>query len=79
MYYVLVILFVILISGLRIIKEYERSVIFFLGKQTSIRGPGLIYLIPIFEKMVEFGGLFYSLVLFIIIISLSLRVQIVPI
>jgi regulator of protease activity HflC (stomatin/prohibitin superfamily) len=52
-YYVLGILIVILLSGIRVIKEYERAVIFFLGKQTSIRGPGLIYLIPIFERMVK--------------------------
>jgi regulator of protease activity HflC (stomatin/prohibitin superfamily) len=53
MYYILIILFVIIVSGIRVIKEYERAVIFFLGKQTVIRGPGLIYLIPIFEKMVK--------------------------
>lgn len=52
-YYILGVLFSILISGIRVIKEYERGVIFFLGKQTNIRGPGLIYLIPIFEKMVK--------------------------
>ncbi len=53
MYYILGVLFVIFISGIRVIKEYERAVIFFLGKQTNIRGPGLIYLVPVFEKMVK--------------------------
>lgn len=53
MYYILGILFIILASGIRVIKEYERAVIFFLGKQTVIRGPGLVYLTPIFEKMVK--------------------------
>ena len=53
MYYILIVLFIILISGIRVIKEYERSVIFFLGRQTAVRGPGLIYLVPIFEKMVK--------------------------
>ncbi len=52
-YYVLGVIVVILASGIRVIKEYERSVVFFLGKQTAVRGPGLIYLIPIFEKMVK--------------------------
>ena len=33
------------------LKEYERGVIFFLGRVTGVRGPGLIFLIPIFEKM----------------------------
>jgi regulator of protease activity HflC (stomatin/prohibitin superfamily) len=34
-----------------VLKEYERGVIFFLGRVTGVRGPGLIFLIPIFEKM----------------------------
>ena len=41
----------LLVSGLRVVKQYERGVIFFLGKCTGVRGPGLIYIIPIFEKM----------------------------
>lgn len=53
LYYILGVLFIIFISGIRVIKEYERAVVFFLGKQTDIRGPGLIYLIPVFEKMVK--------------------------
>ena len=53
LYYILGVLFIIAVSGIRVIKEYERAVVFFLGKQTNIRGPGLIYLIPIFEKMVK--------------------------
>ena len=50
---ILIVLFVFIISGIRVIKEYERAVIFFLGKQTAIRGPGLIFLVPIFETMVK--------------------------
>jgi regulator of protease activity HflC (stomatin/prohibitin superfamily) len=52
-YYFLGFVFLVLISGIRVVKEYERSVIFFLGKQTDVRGPGLIYLTPIFEQMVK--------------------------
>jgi len=37
--------------SLRIVKEYDRGVIFFLGKLTGVRGPGLIILIPLFEQM----------------------------
>jgi regulator of protease activity HflC (stomatin/prohibitin superfamily) len=48
-----VVLFVILVSGLKVIKQYERSVIFFLGKCTGVRGPGLIYVVPIFEHMTK--------------------------
>ena len=52
-YYLLIILFFILCSGIRVVKEYERIVVFFLGRQTAVRGPGLIYLVPVFEKMVK--------------------------
>ena len=37
--------------SLRVVKEYDRGVVFFLGKFTSVRGPGLIILIPVFEQM----------------------------
>ncbi|MDD4989128.1 MAG: SPFH domain-containing protein [Candidatus Pacebacteria bacterium] len=48
---IIFIVVVLLFSSLKILKEYERGVIFFLGKSTGMRGPGLIILIPIFEKM----------------------------
>lgn len=47
-----VVVFIILVS-LRVVKEYERGVIFFLGKVTGVRGPGLIFVIPIFEQMTK--------------------------
>lgn len=47
-----VILLLILFS-LRIVKEYDRGVIFFLGKCTGVRGPGLTFLIPVFEQMTK--------------------------
>ncbi|MCK9393600.1 MAG: SPFH domain-containing protein [Candidatus Paceibacterota bacterium] len=47
------VILVVLIFSLRVIKEYERAVIFFLGKYTGIKGPGLIILIPIFQTMVK--------------------------
>jgi regulator of protease activity HflC (stomatin/prohibitin superfamily) len=46
-----VIIIVLLAKSLKVLNEYERGVIFFLGKCTGVRGPGLIILIPIFEKM----------------------------
>src|SRR5882672_12148227 len=42
---------VLVALSLRVVKEYDRGVIFFLGKYTGVRGPGLIILIPIFEQM----------------------------
>ena len=46
-----IVIAVVLLFSLRVIKEYERAVIFFLGKYTGIKGPGLIILIPIFQTM----------------------------
>ena len=42
-----------LVFSLRVVKEYDRGVIFFLGKCTGVRGPGLIILVPIFEQMTK--------------------------
>ncbi|MDD5639603.1 MAG: slipin family protein [Candidatus Pacebacteria bacterium] len=47
----LIILIILFFASLRVIKEYERAVIFFLGKYTGVKGPGLIILIPIFQRM----------------------------
>ncbi len=49
----LVVLVLLLAASLRVVKEYDRGVIFFLGKYTGVRGPGLIILIPVFEQMTK--------------------------
>ena len=51
MTFILPILIVLFLLSVRIVKEYDRGVIFFLGKCIGVRGPGLILLIPILEKM----------------------------
>src|SRR3954453_3608508 len=43
----------IVASSIRILKEYERGVVFRLGRMVGVRGPGLILLIPFIEKMVK--------------------------
>jgi regulator of protease activity HflC (stomatin/prohibitin superfamily) len=53
LYIILAIVVVLTLSGLRVVKQYERGVIFFLGKCTGVRGPGLIFVIPIFEQMTK--------------------------
>jgi len=40
-------------SSIRIVKEYERGVIFRLGRLVGARGPGLFLLIPFIEKMIK--------------------------
>jgi len=39
------------VSGVKILKEYERAVIFRLGRLVASRGPGIIYVIPFIERM----------------------------
>jgi len=53
--YLATIVIILLISGIKVIKEYQRGVIFRLGRLVGTRGPGLIYVFPIFEKMVRVG------------------------
>ena len=50
---VIFVVVVLVFMSLRIVKEYDRGVIFFLGKVTGVRGPGLIILIPLFELMTK--------------------------
>jgi regulator of protease activity HflC (stomatin/prohibitin superfamily) len=49
--FVIVIIILFFVLSLRVVKEYDRGVIFFLGKVTGVRGPGLIILIPVLEQM----------------------------
>lgn len=44
------IIIVILLSGLRIAQEYQRSIVFRLGRFQSIKGPGLYWIIPFIER-----------------------------
>jgi len=53
--WIAIVVAIILLSGVKVVKEYERAVIFFLGRLKGFRGPGLIYVVPIFEKMVRVG------------------------
>lgn len=48
-----VILLVILASALRVMREYERAVIFQIGRFWKVKGPGLILLIPVLQQMVR--------------------------
>jgi regulator of protease activity HflC (stomatin/prohibitin superfamily) len=50
---VLIIILAAIISGVKVLKEYERGVVFRLGRMVGARGPGLVYIIPGIEKMVK--------------------------
>ena len=50
---IILIAVVVLPQMIRIVREYERGVIFRLGKLLGTKGPGLIFLIPIIDRMVD--------------------------
>ncbi len=50
---VVLVVAIFLLSGLKILNEYERSVIFRLGRLTPYRGPGVIFVIPVLERQVR--------------------------
>jgi len=47
----IVIVIILVLLSIRIVKEYDRGVVFRLGRAVGIRGPGLIFLIPLIEMM----------------------------
>ena len=53
-YLLLVVLVVMFLSAaIRILREYERGIVFTLGRFTGVKGPGLIILIPFVQQMVK--------------------------
>jgi len=50
---VLFIIAVVLSSSIRVLREYERAVVFMLGRFWGIKGPGLFILIPVVQQMVR--------------------------
>ncbi len=49
----IIFIIMVVVSAVKILPEYERGVIFFLGKYQSVKGPGLIILIPGLQKMIK--------------------------
>src|SRR5258708_35546339 len=49
----LVIIVVLVTSSLRILREYERGVVFQLGRFWKVKGPGLVILVPAIQQMVR--------------------------
>jgi len=54
-FYIFLLVFIIFIlaSSIRILNEYERGVVFRIGRCIGVKGPGLILLIPIVDRMVK--------------------------
>ncbi|MBT6044046.1 MAG: slipin family protein [Gammaproteobacteria bacterium] len=51
--FLLVIVGAFLFAAINIMREYERAVVFFLGKFQNVKGPGLILIIPMIQQMVK--------------------------
>ncbi|MQA99692.1 MAG: slipin family protein [Actinobacteria bacterium] len=45
--------FILLVSAIRIVQEYERGVIFRLGRVVGAKGPGLFFIIPLIDRMTK--------------------------
>jgi regulator of protease activity HflC (stomatin/prohibitin superfamily) len=54
-FFVILIIFgiIIIANAIRVLREYERGVIFRLGRMVGVKGPGIIFLIPLVDKMVK--------------------------
>jgi len=50
---VLIAAIVLIMASVRILREYERAVVFTLGRFEKVKGPGLVLLIPFFQEMVR--------------------------
>src|ERR687891_2883998 len=48
-----ILLLLLLMAAIKILREYERGVVFTLGRFTGVKGPGLILLIPFVQQMVR--------------------------
>ena len=53
LFVVIVFAIIIISNAIRILREYERGVIFRLGRIIAVKGPGIIFLIPLVDKMVK--------------------------
>ncbi|AAZ26763.1 MULTISPECIES: slipin family protein [Colwellia] len=50
---VIILLIALLLSAFRILREYERGVVFFLGRFDKVKGPGLVIIIPLIQQIVR--------------------------
>jgi len=53
LFLLIVVVFVVLMAAVKILRQYERAVVFTLGKFQEVKGPGLVLLIPFVQEMVR--------------------------
>lgn len=52
-YFIVILVVMFLASAIRILREYERGVVFLLGRFWKVKGPGFIIIIPLIQQMVR--------------------------
>jgi regulator of protease activity HflC (stomatin/prohibitin superfamily) len=50
---VLIVVAVLVFSSIKVLREYERAVVFFLGRFSGVKGPGLVLILPVVQQMVR--------------------------
>ena len=50
---IVLVVLVLLISAVRVLREYERGVVFLLGRFWKVKGPGMVLIIPVIQRMVK--------------------------
>ncbi len=51
--YLIIVVVIFILSGLKVVNQYERGVVLTLGKFSGLRGPGLQIIVPIFQRMIR--------------------------
>src|SRR5439155_1513555 len=51
--FLIIVIAVLLFASFNVLREYERAVVFTLGRFTGVKGPGLIILVPVLQQMVR--------------------------
>ena len=51
--FVLFVALIVIMASVKILREYERAVVFTLGRFQKVKGPGLVLLIPLVQEMVR--------------------------
>jgi regulator of protease activity HflC (stomatin/prohibitin superfamily) len=49
----LLLIIILIVSSIRVLREYERGVVFMLGRYYKVKGPGLVLVIPVIQQMVR--------------------------
>ncbi len=50
---VIVVLVLVVVNAIKVLREYQRGVIFTLGRFSAVKGPGLIFVLPVVQQMVR--------------------------